>query len=54
LQAQPCGGAPLYSSRGWRLVKSAESAQIDAVIALAMAAERAEQPASALKFHGWL
>jgi phage terminase large subunit-like protein len=40
--------------RGWRLVKSAESAQIDAVIALAMAAERAEQPASALKFHGWL
>jgi phage terminase large subunit-like protein len=40
--------------RGWRLVKGAESAQIDAVIALAMAAERAEQPASALKFHGWL
>jgi hypothetical protein len=27
--------------RGWRLVKSAEAAQIDALIALAMAAERA-------------
>ena len=40
--------------RGWRLVKSVETAQIDAVIALAMAAERAEQPASELKFHGWL
>lgn len=30
--------------RGWRLVKSAEAAQIDAVIALAMAAERAPAP----------
>lgn len=31
--------------RGWRLVKSAEAANIDAVIALAMAAERAATPA---------
>lgn len=29
-------------------------AQIDAVIALAMAAERATQPAPVVKFHGWL
>jgi hypothetical protein len=36
------------------IVKSAESAQIDALIALAMAAQRAEQPAAAVKFHGWL
>jgi phage terminase large subunit-like protein len=40
--------------RGWRLVKSAESAQIDGVIALAMAAERAEQAEPAAKFLGWL
>ena len=32
--------------RGWRLVKSADAAQIDAVIALAMAAERARSPAA--------
>ena len=40
--------------RGRRLVKSAEAAQIDAVIALAMAAERATQPVAEIKFHGWL
>lgn len=40
--------------RGWRLVKSAEAAQIDALIALAMAAERATQPVAELKFHGWV
>lgn len=40
--------------RGWRLVKSAETAQIDALIALAMAAERATQPLAAVKFHGFL
>jgi len=35
-------------------VKSAESAQIDGVIALALAAERAQQPAPAAKFYGWI
>lgn len=40
--------------RGWRLVKSSENVQIDALIALAMSAERAEQPAEAVRFHGWL
>jgi phage terminase large subunit-like protein len=30
--------------RGWRLDKSGRAAQIDAVVALAMAVERAEQP----------
>jgi hypothetical protein len=40
--------------RGWRLVKSAEGAQIDALIALAMAAERATQPVHAVKFHGFV
>jgi hypothetical protein len=34
--------------------READSAQIDAVIALAMAPERGRHPVSALKFHGWL
>ena len=41
------------SPRGWRFVKSAEAAKIRAVIALAMAAERATQPVAPVKFHGW-
>jgi hypothetical protein len=45
-------GDRLYG--GWRLVKSAEAAQIDALIALAMAAERATHPLPVLKFHGWI
>ncbi len=41
--------------RGWRLVKSADGAQIDAVIALAMAAERASTPAPApARLLGWV
>ncbi len=40
--------------RGWRLVKSADAAQIDGVIALAMAAEHATQPVAEIRFHGWL
>lgn len=41
--------------RGWRLTKSADAAQIDAVIALAMAAERAATPARpAAKLLGWV
>lgn len=40
--------------RGWRLVKSAEAAQIDALISLAMTAERASQPVYETKFHGFL
>jgi len=41
--------------RGWRLVKAAEAAQIDACIALAMAAERASAPAPAPpKLLGWI
>jgi hypothetical protein len=40
--------------RGWRLVKSAEAAQIDGVIALTMAAERAEQRRPVAKVVGWI
>jgi hypothetical protein len=35
-------------------VKSADRAQIDAVIALAMSAERAETPQPVLKYHGMI
>jgi len=37
----------------WRLVKSADSAQIDGAIALAIAAERAAQTVYAPRFIGW-
>lgn len=41
--------------RGWRLTKSAEAAQIDGVIALAMAAERAATPAAPpTRMVGWI
>lgn len=41
--------------RGWRLTKSADAAQIDGVIALAMAAERASVPAVApMRLVGWV
>lgn len=41
--------------RGWRLVKSADSAQIDGAIALAMAAERASTPvAPPARLVGWI
>jgi len=40
--------------RGWRLVKSSEVVQIDAVIALAMAAERAEVQPAGVELLGWL
>jgi phage terminase large subunit-like protein len=40
--------------RGWRLVKSADDVQIDGVIALAMAAERAERQPAPTKVLGWL
>jgi phage terminase large subunit-like protein len=41
--------------RGWRLVKAADSLQIDGVIALAMAVERASTPApDPVRLLGWL
>ena len=41
--------------RGWRLVKAADSLQIDGVIALAMAAERASAPVpEPPRVLGWL
>ena len=40
--------------RGWRVVKSAENAHVDSLVALAMAAERAEQAEPPVKLLGWL
>jgi len=42
------------TARGWRLDKSARAAQIDAVIALAMAVERAEAPGQKAELLGWV
>jgi phage terminase large subunit-like protein len=44
------------TGRGWRLEKGARAAQMDAVVAMAMAmaVERAEQPAREVVLHGWL
>ena len=42
------------TGRGWRLDKSARDAQIDAVVALAMAAERVENRRPAPQLLGWL
>ena len=42
------------SPRGWRVDKAHRIAQIDAVIALAMAVERAEQKVARVELIGWL
>jgi phage terminase large subunit-like protein len=43
-----------HSRRGWRLDKPRRDTHIDAIIAMCMAVERAEQPPQALEFVGWL
>ena len=40
--------------RGWRLTKSSEVVQVDAVISLAMAAERAEYQPPVVELLGWI
>jgi phage terminase large subunit-like protein len=42
------------TGRGWRLDKATRSAQIDAVVALAMAVERAEYREPEPELVGWL
>jgi hypothetical protein len=54
LDAHVANAVAKPTPRGWRLVKSGENAHVDALVALAMAAERASQPVPAVKFHGWL
>ena len=40
--------------RGWRIDKASDSDQVDAVVALAMALDRATQPARVVEFLGWI
>jgi phage terminase large subunit-like protein len=40
--------------RGWRIEKAHSRAQIDAVVALAMAVERAEMKPEPVRLLGWL
>lgn len=43
-----------HSRRGWRLDKAARSDNIDAIIALCMALERAEDKPADVELLGWL
>jgi phage terminase large subunit-like protein len=44
----------LDTPRGWRLAKAHRTAQIDAVVAIAMAVDRAEQKPKPVRLLGWL
>jgi phage terminase large subunit-like protein len=54
LNAHVAGAIAKQTNRGWRLDKSERGAQIDAVVALAMALERAEAPDRPARLLGWL
>jgi hypothetical protein len=43
-----------HSRRGWRIDKANRSANIDAIIALAMAVDRAEHKPAQVELLGWL
>lgn len=54
LDAHVAAAAAKQTGRGWRLVQGGNAAQIDAVIALAMAAERAQHEEEPARLLGWL
>ncbi len=55
LDRHVAGAVAKQTGRGWRLDKSERSAQIDAVVALAMAVERAQAPKpEPPRLLGWL
>lgn len=54
LNAHVAGAVAKQTNRGWRIDKSERSAQIDAVVALAMAIERAEFRPQPVELIGWL
>ncbi len=54
LNRHVAGAVAKQTPRGWRLDKSERAAQIDAVVALAMALERADQPAEAPRLLGFI
>ena len=43
-----------HSRRGWRLEKANRSANIDAMVALAMAVDRVERQPETVELLGWL
>lgn len=54
LDAHVAAAAAKQTGRGWRLVQGANAAQIDAVIALAMACERAQVEEQPVRLLGWI
>ena len=54
LDRHVAGAIAKQTGRGWRLEQSERTAQIDAVVALAMAVERAQAPAPNVELLGWL
>jgi phage terminase large subunit-like protein len=54
LNLHVAGAVAKDTVRGWRLDKSSRSAQIDAVVALAMALEAAETKPAPVELLGWL
>lgn len=54
LNAHVAGAIAAQTPRGWKLEKSARSAQIDGVVALAMAVEAAERRPAPVELVGWL
>jgi hypothetical protein len=54
LRAHAHAAIARHSRRGWRLDKSNRADNIDAVVALAMALERAEQPREPVRLLGWI
>jgi phage terminase large subunit-like protein len=44
----------IVSRRGWRIDKPRKEINIDAIIALAMAVDRAEHKPEPVELHGWL
>lgn len=54
LNAHVAHAVAKQTPRGWRLEKSSKSGNIDAVVALAMAVDRCEQPAERTRLVGWI
>ncbi len=54
LNRHVAGAIAKQTPRGWRLEKSERGVQIDAVVALAMAVERADQPTEPARLLGWI
>jgi phage terminase large subunit-like protein len=54
LNAHVASAVAKQTPRGWRLEKSAGGGNIDAAVALAMAVDRAEQPAEQTALLGWI